>query len=132
MIERAMRTDAAGADAICSAISRTVVSRSSAGTTRDTIPWVSASSALRTRPVSTMSLTSPWPAIWNRVPDATGVRDHAVGQLGQAEASALGRDPDVAQQRALERAAHRPALVGDDDRRVDLPDLLDAAMARAA
>ena len=37
---------AAGAAAICSAISRTVVSRSSAGTTRDTIPWARASSAL--------------------------------------------------------------------------------------
>ena len=39
MIERAIRTDAAGADAICSAISRTVASSSSAGTSRDTIPY---------------------------------------------------------------------------------------------
>ena len=79
--------------------------------------------------MSTMSLTRPWPAHLVEHRDAAGVGDHAVGHLGEPEARALGRDADVAEQRALERAAHHPALARDDDRRVELPELLDAAVA---
>ena len=60
---------------------------------------------------------------------ATGVGDDAVGQLRQAEARALGSDAHVAQQRPLERAAHHPALAGDQHRLVHLPQLLDATVA---
>ena len=78
-----------------------------------------------------MSLTTPVAAHLVEHRDAAGVGDHAVGDLGQPEARALGRDADVAQQRPLERAAHDPALAGDDDRRVEVPELLDAAVATA-
>ena len=71
------------------------------------------------------------PAHLEQAPDATGVGDHAVGDLGQHEARVLGRDPDVAEQRALERGADRPALDRDDDRRVEVEDLLHAPMALA-
>ena len=81
--------------------------------------------------MSTMSLTTPVPAHLVEHGDAAGVGDHAVGHLGQPEARALGRDADVAQQRPLERAAHHPALARDDHRRVEVPELLDAAVAAA-
>ena len=68
MIDRAIFTVTAGVAAICSAISRAVASSSSGGTMRETMPCASASSAGITRPVSTMSLTRPWPAIWNSAP----------------------------------------------------------------
>src|SRR2546430_15740673 len=46
--------------------------------------------------------------------------------LGEAKARAVCRDPHVAQQRALERRAHDPALAGDDHGRIEVPQLLDA------
>ena len=83
---RAIFTVTAGAAAIVSAISRAVASSSSAGTTRDTIPWAERLlGASARRPVSTMSLTTPCPQIWYSRPDAAGVGDHAVADLGQHE-----------------------------------------------
>ena len=64
-------------------------------------------------------------------PDPAGVGDHAVRHLGQHEPRTLGGDADVAQQRPLERRADRPALHGDDDRRFEVEDLQDAAVATA-
>ena len=115
---------------MASAISRAVASSSARGTTRDTIPWCSASSADRRRPVSTMSLTSPCPHISysTPTPPVSGITPWV--DLRQHEPRVVGRDADVAQQRPLERAAQRPALDGDDDRRLDLPDLLDASVPR--
>src|SRR6266540_209897 len=63
--------------------------------------------------------------------DAAGVRDHAVRHLRQPEPGALGGDPDVAEQRALERPAHDPALARDDHDRVELPQLLDRTVPPA-
>src|SRR2546430_10454678 len=40
--------------------------------------------------------------------------------LGEAKARAVCRDPHVAQQRALERRAHDPALAGDDHGRIEV------------
>ena len=74
----------------------------------------------------------PVPADLEEAGDAAGVGDHAVPDLGQHEPGAFGGDPDVAQQRPLERAADGPALERDDDRRVELEDGADARGARGA
>ena len=63
MTSRAILIVTAGAAAIFSAISRAVASSSSAGTMRLTIPWAAPRRRM-IRPVSTMSLTTPWPQIW--------------------------------------------------------------------
>src|SRR5947209_1071039 len=63
--------------------------------------------------------------------DAARVGDHAVADLGQHELGVVGGDADVAQQRPLEGAADGPPLDGDDDRRLDVPHLLNAAVAAA-
>ena len=57
------------------AASRRLVLELVAGTTRDTMPCRSASSASSTRHVSTRSLTRPGPHIWNRraVPPESGI-----------------------------------------------------------
>ena len=61
---RASFTVTAGAAAIFSAISRAVASSWSGATMREITPWANASSAPIGRPVSTMSVTTPWPHIW--------------------------------------------------------------------
>jgi hypothetical protein len=58
-----------------------------------------------------------------------GVGHHAVLDLRQPHARALARDPHVAQERALERAADHPALQRHDDRRRDREELLRAGVA---
>ena len=58
-IRRAARTVTAGAAAIFVAMARTSSSKRSGGTTRETTPCPSASSAPITRPVSTMSAATP-------------------------------------------------------------------------
>ena len=126
---RAIFTVTAATAAIFSAISRTVASSSSAGTTRRRRRGRAPPRRSSARPVSTMSLATPVARHLEQPGDATGVGDHAVARLGQHEPGALGRDADVAQQRPLERAADRPALAGHDDRRVEVEDLQDAAVA---
>src|SRR5688572_2181302 len=63
--------------------------------------------------------------------NAPGVGDHAIGGLGKPEAGVFGSNSDVTHQRALERAAHDPALARHDHGRVDLPELLDPPMSPA-
>ena len=66
MLRFAILTVNAGEAATVSAISRAVSSSAAAGTTRDTTPCRSASSASITRPVRIRSIATPWPHIWNR------------------------------------------------------------------
>ena len=126
---RAIFTVTAGAAAIASAISRAVASSSSGGTTRDTMPWPSASSAVRRRPVSTMSLTRPGPAIWKSrpTPPVSGITPWPTS--GSMKRAALRRDADVAEQRPLERAADGPAVERHDHRRREVEELLDPDVA---
>ena len=131
MTVRAILTVTAGAAAICSAISRTVASRSSRGTTRLTTPWARASSTGMTRPVSTRSLTTPGPAICcsTAMPPVSGITPCvSSGSRNRVPSAATA---DVAQQRPLERATHDPALAGHQHRGVDLPQLLDAPVTLA-
>ena len=92
MTRRAILMVTAGAAAIFSAISRAVASSSSGATIRETTPWASASSALIARPVSTMSVTTPWPHIWKRrpTPPVSGMTPWvASGSMKRAPSAAM-------------------------------------------
>ncbi len=107
-VRRNISTVNSGALAIARAISSAVASSSSSGTTRDTMPWRSASCASSTRPVSARSATRPGPAIWKSraVPPESGTTPCRISgsriralspAMRRSHSSARSKEPPITQ-----------------------------------
>ena len=112
-------------------MARTSSSSFSGGTTRDTMPWRKSLVGGHHPPRQDQVRRDPVTADLEYPRHPAGVGDHAVPDFGQHEARSFGGHPDVAQERPLEGRTDRPALEGDDDRRIELEDGADPAVSPA-
>ena len=132
MTSRAIFTVTAGAAAICSAISRAVASSSSAGTTRR-------HDAVRERLLGRQHAAGEHHVAHDAVAAHLvehGRRRRCRGSRRRSTSGSMNRVPSAAIRMSHSSARWNeppidPALARDDDRRVDVPELLDAAVAAA-